>query len=80
MTEGRGEELELVKNRLGHHFVKTFEFVKSVAISMSFMNELWNMMKNNKSFCMVLEYNAEAMNVEVNYFTEVSNGSHAENG
>lgn len=61
MTEGRGEELELEKKRLGHHFVKTYEFEKSVAITMSFMNELWNMMKNNKSFCMVLEYNAEPL-------------------
>ena len=89
ITEGGWEDKSILQdrawggeenlNKIGHHFVKTEEFEKSVAIGMSFMNELWNMMKSNKSFCMVLEYNAETLNVEVNYFRDVSDENPAEN-
>ena len=76
-TQDRESEENLRK--IGRHFVKTCEFEKSVVIGMSFMNELWNMMKTNKNFCMVLEYNAEAMNVEVSFFTDASDENLVEN-
>ena len=60
--------------KFAHQFVKTKGFEQTVAFEMSLTKLLWEAMQTKKNFRMVLEYNAEALNVNVD-FEEVTASS-----
>lgn len=53
--------------KFAHQFVKTKGFEQTVAFQMSLSTLIWKAMQEKKSFRMVLEYDAEAQNVNINF-------------
>lgn len=53
--------------KFAHQFVKTKGFEKTVAFQMSLSSLLWEAMQEKKNFRMVLEYDAEAQNVNIDF-------------
>lgn len=65
LRKGRKEDGEMEK--FAHQFVKTKGFEKTVAFQMSLSSLLWEAMQEKKNFRMVLEYDAEAQNVNIDF-------------
>lgn len=53
--------------KIAHQFVKTKGFEQTVAFEMSLTKLLWKAMQENKNFRMVLEYDTEAVNVNIDF-------------
>lgn len=53
--------------KFAHQFVKTKGFEKTVAFQMLLSSLLWKAMQKKKNFRMVLEYDAEAQNVNIDF-------------
>lgn len=53
--------------KFAHQFVKTKGFEQAVAFQMSLSSSIWKAMQEKKSFRMVLEYDAEAQNVNIDF-------------
>lgn len=67
--------------KFAHQFVKTKGFEQTIAFEMSLTKLLWEAMQKKKNFRMVLEYDAEALNVNIDFeeVTASSNDSRPEN-
>ena len=61
-----------------HQFAKTDVFEKAVVVNMLAMQTMWNAMKRHESFRMELKYDAKALNVTMDYFTDESDEHHQE--
>ena len=53
--------------KFAHQFVKTKGFEREVAFQVSLFSSNWKEMKVKKNFRMVLEYDAEAQNVNIDF-------------
>lgn len=53
--------------KFAHQFVKTKGFEQTVAFQMSLSSLLWEAMQEKKNFRMVLEYDAEAQYVNIDF-------------
>lgn len=53
--------------KFAHQFVKTRDFEKAVVFQMSLCSLIWRAMQKRKSFRIVLEYDAEALNVDIDF-------------
>jgi hypothetical protein len=62
------------KNKFMHSFVKTKGFEQTVAFMMTISQAIWTAMNEKKRFRMVLEYDTEALNVNID-FEEVTASS-----
>lgn len=53
--------------KFAHQFVKTKGFEQTVAFETTLLTALWEAMQTKKNFRMVLEYDAEALNVSIDF-------------
>lgn len=53
--------------KFAHQSVKTKGFEQTVAFEMSLNKLIWEAMQARKNFRMVLEYDAEALNVKIDF-------------
>lgn len=56
-----------MEKKTAHHFVKTHGFEQIIAFMMTLSKAIWERMQTNKNFRIVLEYDAEALNVSINF-------------
>lgn len=50
-----------------HCFIKTQGFERTIAFVMTLSKGIWEAMQTRKNFRMVLEYDAEALNVNIDF-------------
>lgn len=72
MSKDTAEETK----KFAHLFVKTEGFEKSIAFEMSLANLLWETMSKKKNFRMVLEYDAEELNVNIDFEENIKSQLH----
>lgn len=81
----KGESVKIEEKNIkmaSHVFVKTDGFEKTIAFIMTLTKTIWELMQKRERFCMVLEYDTEALNVNIDCLEEVTVGeddSHPEN-
>lgn len=63
---------------LAHQFVKTEGFDKTIAFAMTLTKAIWDLMQKEERFCIVAEYDAKALNVNISYLGEITDESEPE--
>ena len=58
---------EPMAKKFSHHFVKTQGFEQTIAFVMTLSQAIWEAMQTKKNFRMVLEYDAEALNANIDF-------------
>jgi len=53
--------------KFSHQFVKTQGFEQTIAFVMTLTKGIWVAMQTRKNFRMVLKYDAEALNVDIDF-------------